>query len=308
LKKCVIPLDVRSSNSSLETYSKGSRFDITYNTFSKEELLMKIKDLKDKRAEIETVLSKDKTILTELQNKINFNKVTKVGEKIIPITMDEIKEIEKRVKSLEKVVSEEEESIQRLDEEMRITENYLKQKNGNKVRLFIWWTNTKSGQRIDIDLSVMIFDEKLCNMGHVSFTCLRSDKYKIYHSGDITNGGDVNGDGAAEFIDFDPEVVEKAGGRYIAANIISYNGVQFNRLENCKFGWMEREDLNSNELFEPKTVRQKLDITSNCTSIIPVLFDCTFHGYARRVCKVQLEQDCLGWGCREAPERREGSV
>lgn len=276
LKKCVIPLDVRSANSSLETYSKGSRFDITYNALSEEEQQMKLKDQKEEFAETEAALLKNKSTLTELQDKIYIDKVTKVEERLTPLIVDEntINKIKGTIKILEKEISEEEERIKRLNKEIKITEYYLNRKTGNKIRLFIWWTNTKKGQRVDIDLSVMIFDENLCKKGHVSFTCLKNEKYEIYHSGDITNGGDVDGDGVAEFIDFDPEVVVKAGGRYIAVNIISYNGVQFNHLENCKFGWMEREDLNSNELFEPKTVRQKLDVTSQCTSIIPVLFDC----------------------------------
>ncbi|OUM64728.1 hypothetical protein PIROE2DRAFT_53907 [Piromyces sp. E2] len=144
----------------------------------------------------------------------------------------------------------------------------------NKVRLFIWWTNTKKGERIDIDLSVMIYNENFENLGHVSFTELSDDKFQIYHSGDIVDGGDVDGDGAAEFIDFDPDQVVANGGRYIATSVISYCGYTFDKLENCKFGWMERESLKSNELFEPKTVRQKLDLNVAKTSTTPVIFDC----------------------------------
>ncbi|ORY37514.1 hypothetical protein LY90DRAFT_459345 [Neocallimastix californiae] len=140
--------------------------------------------------------------------------------------------------------------------------------------LFIWWTNTKNGTRIDIDLSAVIFNKDFEQMEHVSFTNLKSDNYEVYHSGDIVDGGDVNGKGAAEFIDFDPEQIVAGGGRYISASVISYSGIEFNKLDNCKFGWMERESLSSNELFEPKTVRQKLDINVDKTSTTPVVFDC----------------------------------
>jgi len=37
---------------------------------------------------------------------------------------------------------------------------------------------------------------------------------------------------------------------------------------------MEREELNSNEIFEPKIVRQKLEVHSNNISVVPIIFDC----------------------------------
>lgn len=39
------------------------------------------------------------------------------------------------------------------------------------------------------------------------------------------------------------------------------------------FGWMERTDVRSGEIFEPKTVVQKMDLTSKATVAIPVVFD-----------------------------------
>jgi len=149
----------------------------------------------------------------------------------------------------------------------------MNKKRGNKVRLFIWWTNNKDS-KVDIDLSVIIYDEDLKSQAHVSYNSLKNDFFEIYHSGDIVNGGEVNGDGVAEFIDFDPELVVNQGARYIAVGVISYCGDKFNELDNCKFGWMERELLLSNELFEPKTVQQSIDINSDSTTTVPVVFDC----------------------------------
>ena len=40
------------------------------------------------------------------------------------------------------------------------------------------------------------------------------------------------------------------------------------------FGWMNRADVNSGEIYEPKTVEQKMDLTSQSTVCIPVIFDC----------------------------------
>lgn len=148
------------------------------------------------------------------------------------------------------------------------------------VRGFIWWTNTDKTRnswdegRVDIDLSATIYDENWQYVDRVSYTQLRSAKYRAYHSGDITNGGNVNGDGVAEFIDVEIDAVAKNAGRYIAFQVYSFTHQNFSTLPNCRFGWMEREDVNSGEIFEPKTVEMKIDLTADSTVAIPVIFDC----------------------------------
>lgn len=148
------------------------------------------------------------------------------------------------------------------------------------VRGFIWWTNTDNTRnswdegRVDIDLSATIHDENWQYVDRVSYTQLRSAKYRAYHSGDITNGGNVNGDGVAEFIDVEIDAVAKNAGRYIAFQVYSFTHQNFSTLPNCRFGWMEREDVNSGEIFEPKTVEMKIDLTADSTVAIPVIFDC----------------------------------
>lgn len=149
-------------------------------------------------------------------------------------------------------------------------------KDTTAVRSFIWWTNAnglRSG-RVDIDLSATIYDENWQYVDHVSYTQLRSAKYKTYHSGDITSGGTVNGDGVAEFIDVEIDAVAKDVGRYVVFQVYNYTGQKFSKLPNCHFGWMERKDVNSGEIFEPKTVEMKIDLTADSIIAIPVIFDC----------------------------------
>ena len=150
------------------------------------------------------------------------------------------------------------------------------------IRAFIWWTNTGTDTadgfwedcsgRVDIDLSASVYDKNMAFLGHVSWTNLRLGK--LYHSGDLTDGGPVNGKGAAEFIDIDIQSVLDMGGRYFVFTVHSYTMQKFKDLPNCRFGWMEREDVNSGEIFEPSTVEMKMDLTSDSTSAIPVIFDC----------------------------------
>ena len=146
------------------------------------------------------------------------------------------------------------------------------------VRAFIWWTNTAKDNgwdegRVDIDLSAAIYDSDWNYVEHVSYTRLRSGKMKAFHSGDITNGGSLNGKGVAEFIDVDIDAVAE-NGRYIVYQVYNYTGQHYSTLENCRFGWMEREDVQSGEIFEPTTVNMVMDVNAEGVTAIPVIFDC----------------------------------
>lgn len=155
------------------------------------------------------------------------------------------------------------------------------ERNSKAFRAFIWWTNTKSSDdryyddgRVDIDLSAAIFDEKWNYMEHVSYTNLRSERYQACHSGDITNGGNPEGAGVSEFLDVDIDSVVEYGARYVVYQVYSYSDQNYNELPNCMFGWMERENVKSGEIYEPKTVKQRMDLTSQSKVCIPVIFDC----------------------------------
>lgn len=144
--------------------------------------------------------------------------------------------------------------------------------NTNAIRAFIWWTNNLNS-RVDIDLSAAIYDSDWNYIEHVSYTRLRSGKMKAYHSGDITNGGYINSKGVSEFLDINIDAVAE-NGRYIVYQIYNYTGQNYSILKNCRFGWMEREDVNSGEIFEPTTVKMLMDVNAEGTTAIPVIFDC----------------------------------
>ncbi len=151
----------------------------------------------------------------------------------------------------------------------------------NAVRAFIWWTNmdkcdfeSYDSGRIDIDLSAAIFDENWNYIEHVSYTNLKSAKYKACHSGDIVNGGPVDGDGVSEFLDVDVDSVVRCGARYVVYQVYSFTCQTYADMPHAMFGWMERADVDSGEIYEPKTVEQKLDLTADSMVCIPVIFDC----------------------------------
>jgi len=164
--------------------------------------------------------------------------------------------------------------------------------NARTIRAFIHWKNISRGipdrnetdsyiydyfndfdrsdTRIDVDLSVGLYDEAWQFLEQVSYTNIRSDRFPgLYHSGDIIDAPQ----GASEFIDMDIDNLKHAQVRYAVFNIYSYSRQGFNEIPECFFGWMEREEPGSGEVFEAETVVSKADLTSPTTICLPVLFD-----------------------------------
>lgn len=144
--------------------------------------------------------------------------------------------------------------------------------NTKIIRPFIWWTNTKD-DIIDVDLSVAVFADDWNCLEHVSYNNLESDRFGICHSGDIINGGPVDGEGAAEFIDLDIDKALSAGARYAVFNVYNFSNENFSKMEHAAFGFMTRNDMKIGEIFEPSTVKQRMDLASATTTCIPVIFD-----------------------------------
>lgn len=129
------------------------------------------------------------------------------------------------------------------------------------LRFFIYWKG------VDIDLSTVAFDENLNCKGHISYTQLRSTD--MCHSGDITNAPY----GASEFIDINMSSALNRGIRYVSMNVLVYYGPTFAEHETVYAGWMTRSAPDSNEVYDPKTVNYKMDLTMNTRKCIPVIFD-----------------------------------
>lgn len=144
----------------------------------------------------------------------------------------------------------------------------------NMLRGFVWWTNSEDNDRVDVDLSAVILNENWESLDHISYTNLRSKKFHAVHSGDITNGGPLNGEGVSEFLDIDINAVLDNGGRYVVYQAYNYSEELFSSMPHVMFGWMERENGEFGEIYEPKTVKQKMDLVSKSTVCISVIFDC----------------------------------
>ena len=146
-------------------------------------------------------------------------------------------------------------------------------------RLFVWWTNTEKAM-VDIDMSVALYDadgKLVRNCGwNTEYKIPVNDNYAFLFSGDVRNGGAVNGKGAAEFMDINMDALREMGVKYIVPSINSYSRVPFYTMPNISFGYMDRDTITKDgmdgKLFEAKTVETKFDLNANATSCIPCVF------------------------------------
>lgn len=141
------------------------------------------------------------------------------------------------------------------------------------VRFFIHWKNTDGGSdyyhggRVDIDLSAIGLNEDHKQVMQVSYTNLREQG--CYHSGDITSAPD----GASEFIDVDIEKCKAMGVRYMMMSVFSFTQQPFCEIPECFAGIMMREKPKSGEIFDPRTVDNRIDLTANNQICIPLIID-----------------------------------
>ncbi|MFO0808945.1 MAG: TerD family protein [Gemmataceae bacterium] len=133
------------------------------------------------------------------------------------------------------------------------------------LRFFIWWKNGKS--RVDLDLSAAMYDADLGFISTLAYYNLKD--YGAHHSGDIVDAPK----GAAEFIDIDIAKCRKRKIRYVVMCLNSFTQQPYCDLPECFAGWMAREKPNSGEIFEPKTVVDKVDVASDTKMCLPAVFD-----------------------------------
>lgn len=131
------------------------------------------------------------------------------------------------------------------------------------MRAFLWWNETgvdKAGDaysigRTDLDLSCAVLDSSFNYVSHCSFTQLVEQG--LTHSGDITSAPQ----GACEFIDIDfAQLPDNAA--YIALVAFAYTQQNFADMPEAYLGWMARADGQSGEIYDARTVRQKVDLAT----------------------------------------------
>ena len=135
------------------------------------------------------------------------------------------------------------------------------------IRFFLWWKNGED--RVDIDLSGAMYDSNWKMVSYLSFYRLRDEEMYCHHSGDITSAPH----GACEFIDLSIEHLLQMNVQYAVMTINSFTHQPYCDLPECFAGWMGRKKPKSGEVFEAKTVVDKVDLASDTTMVIPVILD-----------------------------------
>jgi hypothetical protein len=133
------------------------------------------------------------------------------------------------------------------------------------LRFFVWWRNGRG--RVDIDLSAAMYDAGYQYIDTLAYYNLKN--FGAHHSGDITDAPR----GAAEFIDVDLARCEARRVRYVVMCLNSFTQQPYCDLPECFAGWMARRRPNSGEVFEPKTVVDKVDVASDTRFCLPAVFD-----------------------------------
>jgi hypothetical protein len=141
------------------------------------------------------------------------------------------------------------------------------------VRAFVHWYDRQGSE--DIDLSAGFFDEAFVQVGHISFTNLKQPEFGSCHSGDIRH----RRGSCAEYIDIDIEKARVRGARYVTMHVYNFNGHSLESMPECKFGLMERRHPDSNEIFEPRTVSNAVNLTNQSASVLLCAIDLADNSY-----------------------------
>ncbi|MDN3021191.1 MXAN_6230/SCO0854 family RING domain-containing protein [Streptomyces sp. S.PB5] len=144
---------------------------------------------------------------------------------------------------------------------------------GEVLRLFLHWTEPAK-TRVDLDLSVALYDEAWEFAGLCDYTSLVHEGRSAVHSGDLTSGPAP--DGATEYVDLDLGALAERGVRFALPVVFSYNDVAFEELLDAFAGFMAlpsaaEEDRDAS--YDPRTVRQRYDLVGDSRIHVPMLVD-----------------------------------
>lgn len=142
--------------------------------------------------------------------------------------------------------------------------------NKDVIRPFIYWKDgDKHRWGVDVDLSAVCYDEEFNYIEDISFYNLNGKKINAKHSGDVRSAPN----GASEYIDMSISNLLDNNIKFVSFVVNSFSNELFSELPECFAGFMSREDITSGEVYEPRTVVNKSDITSNSYQVIPMILD-----------------------------------
>ena len=147
---------------------------------------------------------------------------------------------------------------------VRGTRTPMGNQNANTIRAFVHWYDEYGN--MDIDLSAMFIG--MGKSKFISWNNSHNEEEGLF-SGDIRH---VQGP-CAEYIDIDIKNTLKNGYKYVILDVRNYQGGSLSEVEDCVFGWMEREYPVANEIFVPSTLSNTIRLTNSSTNTIVAIID-----------------------------------
>ncbi|WP_030784578.1 MXAN_6230/SCO0854 family RING domain-containing protein [Streptomyces sp. NRRL S-920] len=141
--------------------------------------------------------------------------------------------------------------------------------DSERVRLFLHWLQPK-GTRVDLDLSVALYDDLWRFVGLCDYTHLEYARGAARHSGDLTSAPAPHG--ATEYLDLDLPWLANTGVRFVVPAVLSYNDVPFDELPDAFAGFMAVE-AGARAVYDPRTVRQRFDLAGDAKLRVPMIVD-----------------------------------
>ncbi|MFE2303344.1 MXAN_6230/SCO0854 family RING domain-containing protein [Streptomyces sp. NPDC059445] len=142
---------------------------------------------------------------------------------------------------------------------------------GQVLRLFLHWTQPAK-IRVDLDLSVALYDEDWAFVGVCDYTNLVHGDRAIVHSGDLTSAPAP--DGATEYVDLDLAALAGGPVRFAVPVVFSYNDIAFEHLLDAFAGFMALPSADGRDAsYDPRTVRQRYDLEGDSRIHVPLLVD-----------------------------------
>jgi hypothetical protein len=139
---------------------------------------------------------------------------------------------------------------------------------GTTLRLFLHWEEPAS-TRVDLDLSVVLFDQSWRHVGTCDYTNLVVGGGAAVHSGDLTSAPAPLG--ASEFVDLHLERLAMLGARHLVMAVFSYNDVPFESLSHGFAGLMHAPE--EGQYFDPRAVMQRFDLRGRSVITVPLTID-----------------------------------
>ncbi|MGW0908166.1 MXAN_6230/SCO0854 family RING domain-containing protein [Streptomyces sp. NPDC002853] len=141
--------------------------------------------------------------------------------------------------------------------------------DSENVRLFLHWLQPK-GVRVDLDLSVALYDDLWRFVGLCDYTHLTYAGGAARHSGDLTAAPAPHG--ATEYLDLDLPRLADVGVRFVVPAVLSYNNVPFDELPDAFAGFMAVRGK-ERAVYDPRTVRQRFDLAGDAALRVPMIVD-----------------------------------